>query len=890
MAARKRLDSDSDTDEAKGGLRRFVDSTIGVGTKTLDYGLKIFHWSAKYGGRTLWIVGTTTLMVVFPLMLEIEREQQIIEIEKLQVKDLLAQGVHPQRIHEMGLSLPRDPAVLSALAKLPTVYVSASNASLRSPAAAFKGLQYRRVQARFFTMSAPPGGTAFTNRLAGQTSPYLLQHAHNPVDWWPWCEEAIAKAKAESKPIFLSVGYSTCHWCHVMERESFESERVAAVLNRHFIPIKDTFIKILNTIASRWASDKEDIRRRGQAIIGQLGQAMTEESAAKGDLPALLRSTQAAAAVKSAVQALDQASTAAYQHACNMCCSHSFDDELGGFDDGGRGIKFPQPTRLDLLMRAYLLLSLPGATESDNALGKKALHMALKTLGAMAKGGINDHITGGFARYSTDPRWHVPHFEKMLYDNAQLAVSYLETYQITGQDHYRAVAESILRYVSRDMTDPLGGFYSAQDADSYPASDATAMREGAFCTWTHHDLATLLDKNEVTLPCEGGEGGVKLSHVFCKAYGVRPGGNCDPKGDPHGELHGQNVLYQAMTPQELVGTLQLQCSAEQVTHALDSAKALLYEARQQRPAPRLDDKVITAWNGLMMSAFAKAAQAVPSAQQRQEYLRTATKAAEFLQGNLFDAKERVLYRSYRAGKRSQVAAFADDHAYLIRGLLDLYDADPYQIRWLDWAEQLQEEMDKGFMADREQGGGYFSTRAGSSDVLLRLKDSQDGAEPSAMSVAASNLWRLQELVGYAADPNHSSHANMLHLLARPIQDRAAMYGMPALTAALATHLMDYALIVIVGEAGAEDTGALLQAAHSVFLPNRILILKPEGGAEADSDAAVRARFRGVLESYGGCPMVRGKATAYVCKQRVCSLPVVEPQQLVHNIRLRAPHA
>ena len=515
-----------------------------------------------------------------------------------------------------------------------------------------------------------------TNRLAREKSPYLLQHAHNPVDWLPWGEEAFAKARQENKPIFLSIGYSTCHWCHVMAHESFESEEVAAIMNREFVNIKvdreerpdvdrvymtfvqattggggwpmsvwltpelkpfvggtyfppedrygqPGFSKVLERIAAAWKQGHEKIAEQGTQIIAALAQA----EASGGE------ATQLGAA------ALD----AAYQQ-----IGRSYDAHEGGF---GTAPKFPRPVTFNFLFRVY-------ARAPESASGKHALEMNLFTLRKMAAGGMHDHLGGGFHRYSVDAFWHVPHFEKMLYDQAQLAVAYLEAFQITREPLFEEVARDILDYVRRDMTAKEGGFFSAEDADSeVPVAGAgdpghSAKAEGAFYVWTKKELDAALGSS---------------AGIFNYHYGVQPDGNVPPVADPHAEFTGKNILIELQTVAETAKHFKKE--EAEVRELLAKSRATLLALRAKRPRPHLDDKIITAWNGLMISAFARGAQVLDDP----GYLEAATRAATFVRTQLYDESRKILVRNFREG-RSEVEGFADDYAFVIQGLLDLYEA------------------------------------------------------------------------------------------------------------------------------------------------------------------------------------------------------------------------
>src|SRR6516165_990291 len=612
-----------------------------------------------------------------------------------------------------------------------------------------------------------PSDRVFTNRLTDEKSPYLLQHAHNPVDWYPWGEEAFSKARSENKPIFLSIGYSTCHWCHVMAHESFENEEVAAIMNREFVNIKvdreerpdvdrvymtfvqattgsggwpmsvwltpdlkpfvggtyfppeerygqPAFKKVLERIATAWKEDHDKIVEQGSSIVEAL------------------RASQSAAPVEGKIDG--SAVNAAYRQ-----IDRGYDPKEGGF---GNAPKFPRPVTLNFLARFY-------ARDSTGDSGKHAMDMALFTLRKMAAGGMHDHVGGGFHRYSVDRYWHVPHFEKMLYDQAQLAVAYLDAFQILGDPHlnpfsappgpdpgeadakapvrveFESVARDILDYVARDMTSKDGGFFSAEDADSPVGAEIGdsghgKTAEGAFYIWT---------KKEID------DASGDAAEIFDFHYGVQPHGNAPEGSDPQDEFRGKNILIERRTMTETAERFNK--TEQEVRELLAKSRDKLFAIRAKRPRPHLDDKIIAAWNGLMISAFARAARVLDDPR----YLELATRGANFLRSDLYDSSRKILYRSYRKG-RSNIEGFADDYAFVVQGLLDLYEAT-FDIEWLKFASQLQETQDRLFFD--EKNGGYFSSSGRDECVFVRMKDDNDGAEPAASSIAALNLLRLSQI-------------------------------------------------------------------------------------------------------------------------------------------------
>src|SRR3989440_4166137 len=579
-----------------------------------------------------------------------------------------------------------------------------------------------------------PANPAQTNRLAHEKSPYLLQHAHNPVDWYPWGEEAFAKARRENKPVFLSIGYSTCHWCHVMAHESFENHDTAEIMNREFVNIKvdreerpdvdrvymtfvqattggggwpmsvwltpdlkpfvggtyfppedrygqPAFRKVLERIAAAWKQDHEKIAEQGSKIV----EALRESQNAQPEAPAKI-------------------DTQLFQTAYEQL-SRSFDDKEGGF---GTAPKFPRPVALNFLTRFY-------ARDPKNESGKRALEMDLVTLRKMAAGGMHDHLGGGFHRYSVDRYWHVPHFEKMLYDQAQLASAYLDAVQITNDPHlyplpgqgeeaakrqvrveFEAVARDILDYVARDITAKDGGFFSAEDADSLFEQGKPEHGEGVFYVWTEKQVDAELGDD---------------SALFKFHYGVQAHGNAPEGSDPQDEFRGKNILIERHTIAETAKHFKK--SENEVRQSLGRGREKLLSLRNKRPRPHLDDKIIAAWNGLMISAYARGAQVL----DEPRYLEAGTRAAKFLRANLYDDKSKLLFRNYRES-RSDIEAFADDYAFIIQGLLDLYEAS-FDIEWLKFAIQLQETQDRLFFD--EKNGGYIFTSAKKPVDVLPIK-------------------------------------------------------------------------------------------------------------------------------------------------------------------------
>ena len=706
-----------------------------------------------------------------------------------------------------------------------------------------------------------------TNRLAQEKSPYLLQHAHNPVDWYAWGEEAFGKARRENKPIFLSIGYSTCHWCHVMERESFEKEAIAAILNRDYVAIKvdreersdvdrvymtfvqastgsggwpmsvwltpalepffggtyfppenrwgnPGFASILTQIAQAWSEDREKIEESARHVVEQLRE---HAQVAPGHGSAGAQAPFDAGTMESAFTAFRR----------------MFDARLGGF---GAAPKFPR------VSVHYFLLRYHARTKDAEALA-----MVLLTLREMARGGMHDQLGGGFHRYSVDDRWFVPHFEKMLYDQAQMAESYLEAFQITGDGQYAETARRIFDYVLRDMTDAGGGFYSAEDADSAVSAEHPDLKgEGAFYLWSHEEIHARLAP--------------AAAAWFCHRYGVREGSNVE--SDPHGEFTGRNILHQAHTVEETARHFHR--PPEEMRAGLDAAAATLLAERARRLRPLRDDKILTAWNGLMISALAKGGAVL----EEPRYAEAARRGAEFVIGRLYDAPAGTLWRRYREGETS-VPAFLDDYALFVQGLLDLYEAQ-FDRAHLELAVRLTEKQRELFEDARE--GGFFSTVADDPGLVLRVKEDYDGAEPSGNSVAAMNLLRLARMSNSAAFGESAERT----LAAFASRLRLAPVAIPRMLGACEFLLGAPREIVLVGGRDAEGMDALRRELHVRFVPNRVVLLVDSEATRA----AVAAAIPGVelMQPPGG------RASAYVCRNYACQLPVSEPARLAELIQ------
>ena len=669
-----------------------------------------------------------------------------------------------------------------------------------------------------------------TNHLANEKSPYLQLHAHNPVDWYPWSAEAFDKARREQKPILLSIGYSTCHWCHVMEQESFSDPAIAELMNRSFVSIKvdreerpdidrvyitflelsvhgagypatifltpdlkpffggtyfpkeagnglPAFREVLTEMSKAWTDDRDNVVKAANGAHDALNDYVRQ---------------QATGTTKLTTKTIDDAFAGLRMQ---------YDKTNGGFGDKP---KYPQPVIINFLLRYYARTG-----------QREALNMAVNSLRAIAAGGIHDHIGAGFYRYAVDAAWRVPHFEKMLYDQAQLALAYAETYQATRDAFYRDISRGTLDYMLKDLHSPAGAFYSAQDADSAIEAGKSELGEGAFYLWTADAIQQIL--------------GPENAAVFNSYYGLEPPG----------------ILYMKRSADRQSAVL------------LDAARKKLLDARARRPQPRRDEKILTAWNGLAISALARGAQVF----DEPEYEKAAVAAATFLRSNLYDSNQGRLKRRYVDGE-SGIDGFLDDYAFLIQGLLDLYETS-FDVKWLSWAVDLQRKQDALFWDN--QRAAYFASTGNDSSVLFRMRDEYDAAEPSANSVSGMNLVRLWQMTDRAewkekAEKTFAAFSTLA---------QSSPEILPQLMAALDFSLSKPKQIIIAGRPNAPDTRALLRLVHQRYIPNKFLLFA-DGGA-GQRQIATWLRFVGAIRQKDG------KATAYICENYVCKLPTTDPQ-------------
>ncbi|HZU70276.1 MAG TPA: thioredoxin domain-containing protein [Ktedonobacteraceae bacterium] len=694
-----------------------------------------------------------------------------------------------------------------------------------------------------------------TNRLIDETSPYLLQHAHNPVNWYPWGEEALEKARVEDKPILLSVGYSACHWCHVMERESFENEDIAALMNAHFVSIKvdreerpdidsiymqavqafnngqggwpmtvfltpdgrpyfggtyfpprdrrygqqvmPGFVTVLRSMADAYANRRQEVEEQANQVAAYLKQRST----------APLRKASSLAPGSAPLAMLEQASRE---------LAADFDAVNGGF---GNAPKFPNTMSLEFLLRVYLHRQ---RGELESGASRSELDIIETSLQHMANGGIYDHLGGGFHRYSVDAEWLVPHFEKMLYDNALLSRIYLHAYLVTNNPSYSRVVEETLNYVIREMTAPEGGFYSTQDADS-------EGEEGKFYTWTVDEIRAHLLPEDASL--------------FMVYYDVTTDGN----------FEGKNILHVVQSPERVAEDAEI--SLERLQDSLRRSREMLFTVREQRVKPGRDEKILTAWNGLMLRSFAEAARYL----DRPDYLQVAQKNATFLLRELY--RDGRLLRTYKDGQ-ARIKGYLEDYAFLADGLLALYEAT-FNPRWFAEARHLIDEVITLF-AD-EQNGGFFDTGSDAEELVSRPKDIMDNATPAGNSVAADVLLRLAAFTG---EESYRQRADdyLQHIASAMVQYPSAFgHALCALDFAISL-VKEFA---ITGEPREAGTRNLLDVINGRYLPESVLACAAPDNAEAIQAIPLLANR----------PLKDGKATAYVCQNFACQAPVNTPEEL-----------
>ncbi len=697
------------------------------------------------------------------------------------------------------------------------------------------------------------------NRLIKEKSPYLLQHARNPVDWYPWGEEAFTKAREENRPIFLSIGYSTCHWCHVMERESFENEAIAALLNELFVPIKvdreerpdvdrvymnalqamgqnggwpmsmfltpelkpfyggtyfppenrygrTGFSEVLRKLHDVWKNEPEKASEAAERVMGYL----QEVASAPGG------------------GAIDPSGTA---KRCYEQFNGSYDEEWGGF---GGPPKFPRPVAAQFLVRFSRRTGEP-----------HALTMAANTLRKMAQGGMYDHIGGGFHRYAVDGEWRVPHFEKMLYDQAQLVRVLLDVRQLTHDHFFADIARDTLAYVLRDLSTEEGGFASAEDADSPRPENPGESGEGAFYVWQKQEIERIAGDDAA---------------AFCYHYGVEEAGNAP--FDPQHEFTGRNILFAAHTLEETAVAFQMDPAA--TDRLLRGVRERLRVARADRPRPLRDDKVLVSWNGLMISACARAAAVLDG----QEYLSAAKRASGFIMSRLYDTSTKTLLRRWRDGEANH-EAHLEDYAFFTQGLIDLYEVTG-EVEWLEHAVDLTNSQIDRFWDTAN--GGFFDTAGRDRSILVRSKEVYDGAEPSGNAVAALNLLRLAAMTGKS---EWREKAESTIAAFAPWLERQPSV-LPAMVSAAEFSLRPPAQVVITGPADHHLTMALRHVVFEEFLPFTVLLYAGEG--EQRTRLSALAPHAASMGSAGGAP------TAFVCENFTCRLPAHTVEELREQLQ------
>lgn len=690
-----------------------------------------------------------------------------------------------------------------------------------------------------------------TNRLAAEKSPYLLQHAHNPVDWYPWGEEAFNKAKQDDKPIFLSIGYSTCHWCHVMERESFEDSQVAELMNEAFIPIKvdreerpdidsiymsvcqavtgrggwplsiimtpdrkpfmaATYIPkesrygmagmldLVPAVSSMWNQKREELLANADEIVSAISGSISESAGGPGLDENTLERT--------------------YQMLRN-----SFDPANGGF---GTAPKFPTPHHLTFLLRYWKRSGEP-----------MALEMVKSTLKAMRMGGIYDHIGFGFHRYSTDPRWLVPHFEKMLYDQALIAIALVETYQVTRDPLYRENAEEIFRYALRDMRSPEGGFYSAEDADS-------EGEEGKFYLWTEEELEEVLGEIDAKL----------IKEIFMTS----PEGNFLDEATR--TRNGRNILHLKESLRETAA--RRGDNYEVLRRSYDDSRRKLFEHREQRVHPSKDDKIMTDWNALMIIALSKAARVFGEPAYTQE----AATTADFILSKML-CPEGKLFHRFREGEVA-VEAFLDDYAFLIWGLTELYQAT-FNTEYLKNALYLNDQLLARFRDNVH--GGFFHTAEDSEKLILRSKEIYDGAIPSGNSVCALNLLQLGRMTGNIDLENKAYE--IMQIFSGQVSKMPI--GYTQLLCALDFAVGPSREIVVVGDPESIETKEIISDINKEFMPNKVVLLKPPGMEEEISTLA---------EYVSGMSMKDDRTTVHICQNYNCNLPSNDREEILRRLK------
>jgi len=691
------------------------------------------------------------------------------------------------------------------------------------------------------------------NKLIYEKSPYLLQHAYNPVDWHAWGDEAFEKAKKEDKPIFLSIGYSTCYWCHVMEREVFEIDSIAEEMNRIFVNIKvdreerpDVDRVYMSALQSMTGSGGWPMSMFLTNELKPFYGATYVPPASKYGLPGFedlihqletawkTRRDEVNASGEDIINHIREASKNIKTNAkltSEMLLSgakqfkNGFDEEYGGF---GGAPKFPRPPGINFLLRVY--------NRFDD---KESLQMVVRTLFQMARGGMYDHIGGGFHRYSVDRYWRVPHFEKMLYDQAQLAVNYTEAYLITGDSHFAEVAKDVLKYVGRVLTSPEGGFYSAEDAESaIDAKDPHTKKEGEFYVWSKKEIDELLGED---------------AEIFCYYFGVNEYGNAPQGSDPHSIFVEKNILYIAHSVSETSNKFER--STDEVNRIIEEGKKILFGVREKRPLAHLDDKVLVTWNGLMISAFAKAHRAFGVT----GYFEKAQKSADFILAKLYNENDGSLLHRFRDGE-AKIEGTLEDYSFFVQGLIDLYESC-FDEKYLGFAVKLTETMISDFYD--EENSGFFDTSGKDKSILVRTKEDYDSAEPTGNSIAILNLMRLSFILDKSEwyDIAYNSIGSFSAKLEK------MPYAMPQMLVALEYALHKPKQIIIAGKDKDECAEYMIREVYKRFMPNSVLVRIDPDKAKSSLTFASKVVLKEPV------------TTAYVCEDFACKLPVDSPEEL-----------
>ena len=689
------------------------------------------------------------------------------------------------------------------------------------------------------------------NRLVHEKSPYLLQHADNPVDWYPWGNEAFEKARKEDKPILLSIGYSTCHWCHVMEHESFEDPEVASLMNETFVSIKvdreerpdidNIYMAVCQMISKGncgWplniimTPDRKPFfaatyipreARFGRAGMLDLIPRVKEIWTTQRD-EVMKSANQITSALQQGLGSSERLTGEELAESTLEKAYHQLEDNFDSINGGmGTAPKFPTPHNYLFLLRYWK------RTGNEHALA-----IVKKSLQSMRLGGIYDHVGFGFHRYSTDPNWIVPHFEKMLYDQAMLAMAYIEAYQATGKKDYEQTAREIFTYVLRDMTDPSGGFYSAEDADS-------EGEEGKFYLWSEREIKQVLGKDD--------------AEFFIKVFNVDEKGNFGEEAT--GRKTGDNILHLKKPVAEIA--LSLNIPEEELDKKIQSAREKLFTVREKRVHPHKDDKVLTDWNGLMIAALAKGAQAFNDP----DYSVAAGRAVDFILKNLRDKNGKLLHR-YRDGE-SGIRANLTDYAFLVWGLTELYEAT-FDVKYLETALELNSELIKNFWD--EANGGFYFTSNDDEELLVRQKEINDGAMPSGNSVAMLNLVRLGRIT--ANSDLEQKAAKIGEVFSKIVKQYPSAFTQ--LLVALDFGIGPSYEVVIAGDSKAEDTRVMLEALRKQFLPNKVVLFRA-----TENNAADISHFAEYAKNHSS---LNGKATAYVCLNYECRLPTTDVRKML----------